>query len=288
MKARLGRLGIPSFWITLGALVAIIALSRPAANQSGASASSSSPSPTPTVIGVMGVASRDAARLAPAAAQAAVCPTPNAPQGIDVSYYQGSIDWSQVAQSGRTFAYARAADGTTFVDPKFLTNYAGIRATGMKAGAYIFFRPEQDPSQQAYILISELDQAYFKPGDLAPVFDVELTDGVDPSTLVANLQTSINIVQQSLGVTPIIYTSWGFWNYSVNSTAFSGNPLWVANWGVSCPTVPIGWSSWVVWQYDDNSIVPGITVNVVDADQLSGPNFPVYLPRRQLLPFVQK
>jgi lysozyme len=233
------------------------------------------------MVGVMGSALRQTARLTPAVSQSTICASGTPLQGIDVSYYQGSyfggsINWTQVAQSGLAFAYARAADGTTFLDPDFFTNYFGIKAAGMKAGAYLFFRPEQDPTAQANILVTQLQEAGFAAGDLQPVFDVEVTDGQSSTTIAANLQTSISVVQQALGATPLIYTSWGFWNYSVNSTAFSANPLWVANWFVTCPGLPNGWSTWSVWQYNDNSTVPGITVNVVDADESNGPTLPCY------------
>jgi lysozyme len=199
-----------------------------------------------------------------------------------VSYYQGSaqnpptsINWVQVAQSGLSFAYARAADGLYFPDPDFYTNYAGIKGAGMKAGAYLFYEPNQDPTAQANVLVTHLQEAGFAPGDLEPVFDVEVTDGQSPATIAANLQTSINVVQQALGTPSVIYTSWGFWNYSVNSTAFSANPLWVANWLVTCPTLPIGWSTWSIWQYNDNSTVPGITGSV-DGDESNGSALPIY------------
>jgi lysozyme len=280
-----------AFCITLIALLAIVGIARIGTRPTPSTAAEPFPTPTPTVVGVMGAGLRRLPPAAPVAAASAVCPSGTPLQGIDVSYYQGSfyggsINWSQVAQSGRAFAYARAADGTTFVDPDFLANYAGIKAAGMKAGAYLFYRPDEDPKQQAYVLISELDQAYFAPGDLVPVLDVEVTDGVSSATIVANLQTTIATVQQSLGVTPAIYTSWGFWNGSVGSTAFGTDPLWVANWGVTCPTLPTGWSTWAVWQYNDNSTVPGITVNVVDADESPGPALPLDLPIRRYFPLV--
>jgi GH25 family lysozyme M1 (1,4-beta-N-acetylmuramidase) len=234
------------------------------------------------MVGVMGSALRQTAQLTSTLTQTAVSPSSASLQGVDVSYYQGSaqnpptsINWCQVAQSGRAFAYARAADGYQFIDPDFQINYTGIKQIGMKAGAYLFFRPEQDPTAQANTLVTSLQQASFDASDLPPVFDVEVTDGQSASTIVVNLQTAITVVQQSLGVTPAIYTSWGFWNYSVGSTAFGTDPLWVANWFVASPTLPIGWSTWVIWQYNDNSTVPGITGSV-DGDQSNGLTLPVY------------
>jgi lysozyme len=233
------------------------------------------------MVGVMGSALRQTAQLVPAASQSTVCASGTPLQGIDVSYYQGSyfggsINWTQVAQSGLSFAYARAADGTGFIDPDFQTNYAGIKQVGMKAGAYLFFEPSQDPTAQANVLVTQLQEAGFASGDLQPVFDVEVTDGQSSTTIAANLQTAINVVKQTLGATPVIYTGWSFWNTYVNSTTFGASPLWIANWNVTCPTLPVGWSTWAIWQYNDNSTVPGITVNVVDADESNGPTLPVF------------
>jgi lysozyme len=288
---------ITRLWIILGALTLLLALAAPAEgptdanaalptdrpSRSGNAQSNATPASAATTaeVGVMGAGLRNVARLAPAVSQTTVCASGTPLQGIDVSYYQGSafegsINWTQVAQSGLTFAYARAADGTGFLDPDFQTNYTGIKQVGMKAGAYLFYEPSQDPTGQANVLVNALRQAGFAVGDLEPVFDVEVTDGQSPSTIAANLQTSINVVQQSLGTPSVIYTGWYFWNTYVNSTALSANPLWIANWFVSCPSLPNGWSTWSVWQYNDNSTVPGITVNVVDRDESNGSALPVY------------
>jgi lysozyme len=282
--------------IILGAL--LLALLAPAQGPTSASAAlpvdrptgssklaaSTTPASATSVaeVGVMGASLRNLARLAPTSAQSTVCPSGTPLQGIDVSYYQGSaqgtsINWTQVAQSGLSFAYARAADGTGFLDPDFQTNYRGIKQVGMKAGAYLFYEPNQDPTAQANVLVTALEEAGFAAGDLEPVFDVEVTDNQSATTIAANLQSSINVVQQALGTPSLIYTSWGFWNSYVNSTAFGTDPLWVANWFVSCPGLPNGWSTWSVWQYSDMSSVSGITGNV-DADESNGPTLPLCTP----------
>lgn len=270
------------FWPILGALVAAIAFAVPGTITSspvGDGTSVATVAATPTVVGVMGVASRGLSQTQ-VLPQPTVCPAANPLPGIDVSKFQGAVNWSQVAQSGRSFAYARAADGSKYVDPLFQSNFAGIKGAGMKAGAYLFFRPDQDPVAQANTLVSALRQAHFASGDLLPVFDEEVTDGQSGATIAANLHTAIAAVQQALNVTPVVYTAWGWWNFNVGASTFGGDPLWTANWNVACPGIPVGWTTWVVWQYNDTSLVPGVN-GYVDGDESNGPTLPVYFLGRE-------
>src|SRR5262245_24710768 len=70
-----------------------------------------------------------------------VCPGQSTLSGIDVSHWQGAIDWAQVKASGRAFAIAKATEGTTFVDPSFAANWAGMKQQGVVRSAYHFFHP---------------------------------------------------------------------------------------------------------------------------------------------------
>jgi lysozyme len=211
---------------------------------------------------------------------ATVCPSPGSLKGVDVSVYQGSIDWTQVAQAGISFGYARVMDGS-FIDTTFQTNFAGMKSAGVKRGAYLFFEPGEDPVAQANAFLSSLSQAGFTSGDLIPAIAVETTGGQSPTMLASKLQTMVQTIQAALGVSPVIYTAANFWNSPVQSTAFSSNPLWIANWGVSCPHIPIGWSTWTVWQYADNGTVPGI-IGSVDLNQSNGPTLPIFNAAAQI------
>ena len=159
--------------------------------------------------------------------------------GIDVSAYQGSsIAWHSVASSGISFAYIRAADGAGSPDGQFGTNWRGAVAAGVTPGAYLFFEPNQSPVAQADLLISQLRSVGFTHGDLVPTIDVETTDGEPQSVVVANLRTAVNTVSAAIGALPAIYCSPSWWNGNINSAAFTLDPLWVANWFVSQPSVP--------------------------------------------------
>ena len=79
----------------------------------------------------------------------AVNGTDYAIQGIDVSHYQGSINWTSVKNSGKTFAFCKATEGTTYTDPTFATNWAAMKNVGLIRGAYHFGHPGSDPISQA-------------------------------------------------------------------------------------------------------------------------------------------
>jgi GH25 family lysozyme M1 (1,4-beta-N-acetylmuramidase) len=196
-----------------------------------------------------------------------VCPTGPTLRGVDVSVFQGPIDWNTVAASGVGFAYARVSDGAKFVDPAFDGNYSGIKAAGLTRGAYQFFEPGEDPASQADLMIQKIGT--LGSGDLPPALDVEVTDGQSATTIAAGIQTWVTVVQNATGRAPVIYAGPGFWNSSVGSSIFGGDPLWVANWGVTCPNVPSGWNNWVFWQFSDQGSVPGIGA-AVDLDEFNG------------------
>jgi lysozyme len=199
--------------------------------------------------------------------------------GIDVSAYQGSsIAWHSVASSGISFAYIRAADGAGSPDGQFGTNWRGAVAAGVTPGAYLFFEPNQSPVAQADLLISQLRSVGFTHGDLVPTIDVETTDGEPQSVVVANLRTAVNTVSAAIGALPAIYCSPSWWNGNINSAAFTLDPLWVANWFVSQPSVPEnnwGGTGWQVWQFSDAGVVPGIPGHV-DLDQGGARSLPYY------------
>ncbi|HEY7957558.1 MAG TPA: GH25 family lysozyme [Polyangia bacterium] len=193
------------------------------------------------------------------------CPGPNKVQGIDVSEFQGSINWSSVKASGRQFAIARVDDGT-YLDPDFATNWAGMKSAGMIRGAYQFFRASDDPIATADILLNRIGT--LGPGDLAPTLDVEVTDGQSVATIIAHMKSWLSYVKQKTGRTPMIYTAPGFWS-QLGNPDLSQYTLWVANWQVNCPSLPGGWSSFKFWQYADNGSVPGIS-GAVDLDEFNG------------------
>ncbi|MEO7329768.1 MAG: GH25 family lysozyme, partial [Minicystis sp.] len=118
-------------------------------------------------------------------------------RGVDVSYYQGNIDWNAAHGSGIAFAIARVSDGVGFKDPKFVQNWQGMRDAGVVRGLYQFFRPKQDPIAQADLAIALLDEAGgLQSGDLPLMLDIEVNDGVAPGTILARAQAWLQHVQE--------------------------------------------------------------------------------------------
>jgi len=186
-------------------------------------------------------------------------------QGIDVSHFQGIVNWQQVAQAGMAFAFAKATDGITYTDPDLATNWAGIQAAGLLRGAYHFFEPNDDATAQAQHFLTTVKLV---PGDLPPVLDVEITGGVSNEQIWSGVSTWLQIVEQATGRQPILYTAPGFWNAHQPDLTLTSYPLWLADYAIQ-PKLPTGWSSWLLWQHSQSGTVAGVTGSV-DLDQFSG------------------
>lgn len=199
--------------------------------------------------------------------RAVTCPDGTTLFGIDVSKWQGDINWTAVANDGVVYSFVRVSDGLNFPDEYFAANLAASRAAGIHTGVYQFFRPNQDVIAQADFLVDSIGT--LEPGDLPPVIDVEATGGLSPSQVAAAVQTWIDRVESRLGVTPIIYTGKYFWQDNVQSTAFASYPLWAAHYTTGCPNIADQWSEWAFWQYTDAGSVAGVAGGV-DSNEFNG------------------
>lgn len=195
------------------------------------------------------------------------CASDSTVKGIDVSYYQGSINWNAVKNDGVKFAFIRVSDGTGFIDSKFSANWRGAKDAGVLRGAYQYFRADEDPIRQANLLIDKVG-GRLGPNDLPPVIDVESADGQSSATIRAKVRRWSDHIQAKLGVKPIIYTGPYFWQDNVGGD-FHDHKLWVAHYGTSCPLVPGNWSRWNFHQHTDSGSVNGIGGNV-DMNRFNG------------------
>ncbi|MDX2089895.1 MAG: GH25 family lysozyme [Kofleriaceae bacterium] len=200
---------------------------------------------------------------------ATVCGSGAEVKGIDVSYYQGNIDWTKVAADGVKYAFIRVSDGLNYPDSKFATYWPQAKANGILRGAYQFFRPAQDPIEQANLLLQRIGTQ--EPGDLPPVIDVEADGGLAPETVAAKVKQWIDHVEAATGVKPIIYTGFYFWRDEVGAPAFGADyPLWHAQYTTAdCPNIPPPWTSWAFWQFTDSGRVNGIA-GPVDTNRFNG------------------
>lgn len=196
-----------------------------------------------------------------------VCAGAETLRGIDVSYYQGDIDWNAVAADGISFAWVRVSHSTQFFDPQFDANWAGARAAGIHTGVYQYFEPGEDPIAQADFLLDHMGP--LQPGDMPPMIDVESADTVAPGAYADAIRAWLDRVEEVTGVPPIIYTGYYYWNDNVGSDEFIDHPLWIANYNPGCPLIPDYWVTWAFHQYCACESIAGISGDV-DGDTFNG------------------
>ncbi|MDN3586883.1 glycoside hydrolase family 25 protein [Pedobacter aquatilis] len=188
--------------------------------------------------------------------------------GIDVSYYQGKIDWAKVKvmkedEVNIRFAFIKATEGLLLVDPYFQRNWREAPKVGILCGAYHFFRPKRNGKAQAKFFLQVVK---IEKGDLPPVVDVESLDGVSPLKMRAELADFLNYVEMKTKVRPIIYTGLKFYeDYLIEK--FDEYPLWIAHYYQ--PKLRLDKSRWRFWQHSDKAKISGIG-HVVDFNAFNG------------------
>jgi GH25 family lysozyme M1 (1,4-beta-N-acetylmuramidase) len=200
-------------------------------------------------------------------------------EGVDVSKWQGSIDYSAVQGSGRSFVIAKATEGYGYLDPRWGANRAGALAAGLRLGGYHFARPDLNPTTDGARNEADwfVDQLGLADGMLVPALDLEVHGSLGVTALTDWVKAWLQEVYDRTGVRAMIYTSPSFWRTYLKDTrwfADNGYPvLWVAHWTTkSSPSVPAsnwGGRSWTFWQYTSDGSVPGIGGRV-DLDRYNG------------------
>ena len=194
------------------------------------------------------------------------CLSKPAELGVDVSYYQGDIDWKQVKEAGFTFAIIRVGgrgygdEGGLYEDTLAQQNYEGAKAAGLKVGAYFFSQAitELEAREEAWYAL-ELTSGWDM--DLPLVYDWEYisddarTGGMDEADK-ARVTTAFFEVLESVGVTPMAYVMpWAGEDYM---RAVQDYPVWVVQY-----TDPMNFPYYFnYWQYTCKGSVPGIEGNV--------------------------
>lgn len=176
--------------------------------------------------------------------------------GIDVSHYQGKIDWDGLFSSMDStleFVYCKATEGVRFVDPQWKRNEKALReSTTTRHGAYHFFSPHQNAELQAEHYLNVVQPL---SGSLPPVLDAE-TEGPSDAILIRKMKTWLAIVQRQTGVRPIIYTSYHFYRTKFKGK-FPGYKFWIASYNPNVRRVKH--PDILIWQYSDRGNIPGIS-----------------------------
>ena len=180
--------------------------------------------------------------------------------GIDISHYQGEIDWNMLKQTRSArfpvrFIFMKSTEGGDYSDKTFQANFDSARAHGFIRGAYHFYNPKTDPVKQADFFIHTVR---LEKGDLPPVLDIE-KKGKDTRKLQNDLKVWLRKVEAHYGVKPIIYASYKFKTKYLTDSVFNAYSYWIAHYYVDSVRYE---GDWKFWQHTDVGTLPGISEQV--------------------------
>jgi GH25 family lysozyme M1 (1,4-beta-N-acetylmuramidase) len=208
------------------------------------------------------------------------------PLGVDVSNHQTTVNWTSIKNSGVSFAWCKATEGTTFTDAYFASNESGAKAAGVLIGAYHFARPGNNTPTNEAAFFWSVAQNYIANGGpyMMPVLDYEDFTGHLGATSTADWANQwCNIVSnyarlKGVTIKPIIYVS-ACNSANFDSTVSKWTP-WIANYNGQSAQTGTPWSvcasgnwwgsgNWTFWQYSSSGSVPGVSGNC-DVDVFNG------------------
>lgn len=178
--------------------------------------------------------------------------------GIDISHYQGKIDWEQLKNAmikgcPVRFVIIKSTEGSSRLDEKFRENFNQARDFGFIRGVYHFWSNKSTAREQAYYF---LDQVHLTDGDLPPVLDIEHKPA-DKSVedFQRDVLTWLHIVEDKYHAKPIIYTYYKFKEQYLSAPVFDDYPYWIAHYYVDKVQYK---GKWKFWQHTDVGKLPGI------------------------------
>ena len=176
--------------------------------------------------------------------------------GVDVSSYQGEVDWSVLAEQGVEFAFIKATEGSTLQDRQFRSNWEGAQAAGVRPGAYHFLSYDSPGETQAENFI---DQVPVTQGALPPVVDIEfygsyLEDLPEKEHVHAILDPLLERLEEHYGVKPILYVTYRSYYRYLAGEGYGDYPIWCSSLTVF-PLMP----RWDFWQYSHTARLDGYT-----------------------------
>jgi lysozyme len=191
--------------------------------------------------------------------------TPDEAVGVDLSKWQGAVDFAQIKAAGKAYVFVKVSQGGDGVDPDYRRNIAAARAAGLYVGSYHFYTTDHTAQSQFDNVVKHLDM---KAGDLPLVVDIEVLSKNSLPDLAAELKTFLGLLEQKYSIKPIIYSGESFANEYLKG--FADYPLWLAEYtGATAPKLPLDWSAWTFWQHSQNGSVPGVN-GAVDLDRFNG------------------
>ncbi|MBO0841027.1 MAG: lysozyme [Sciscionella sp.] len=186
--------------------------------------------------------------------------------GLDVSGYQGNVNWSSVKSHGAKFAYTKATEGTGYTNPYFTQQYNGSYKQGIIRGAYHFALPNKSSGATQASYFVHHGGGWSKDGRTLPgAIDLEWNPygsacyGLSKSSMGGWIRSFSNEYHALTKRYPVIYTATSWWDQCVSSgyDFHNTNPLWIARYSSSVGSLPYHWGVRTIWQYADHGTFPG-------------------------------
>lgn len=169
-------------------------------------------------------------------------------KGIDVSRYQGNIDWEYTSEQNIKFAYIKSTQKDNYCDPLYKDNVKQALKYGINVGSYHYFTFSESPSSQADNFIRN---SIYKKGFLPPAIDIEIENqnnlsSINVNEIQNNIHSLLDEVKKHYKTVPLIYTNKFTYNILIDDT-FNDYPIWIANYSNN-PSIPNN-HQWTFWQY---------------------------------------
>ena len=215
---------------------------------------------TPSALGSADAGTSLVASIRPAAVSTSTV------KGLDVSSFQGNVNWASVAANGGAFAYMKATEGTYYTDSSyFAQQYNGSYSAGLVRGAYHFAIPNNSTgAAQADYFVAHGGGWSADGRTLPGTLDIEYNPygaecyGLSQAQMVSWVQSFDSEYKALTGRYPTIYTTTGWWTACTgNSRSFGQEGLAIASYASSPGTLPGSWANWNIWQYSDSGVFPG-------------------------------
>ena len=182
-------------------------------------------------------------------------------RGLDISHYQGDINWNklrnaQIQGAPVSFVFIKATEGTSIWDENFNQNFHNAKKNDIVRGAYHYFSPSSSGKAQAKFFCKMVQ---LEEHDLPPVLDVEETGNYSTAELQREVLNWMNYVEKHYNVTPILYTGYKFRTSYLNTPDFDRYPYWIAHYYVDSLEYK---GEWAFWQHTDVGKIDGIKGDV--------------------------
>ncbi|MCE7005348.1 lysozyme [Kibdelosporangium philippinense] len=181
--------------------------------------------------------------------------------GIDVSGWQGNVDWAHWWNQGKRFAYVKATERNNYQNPYFAQQYNGSYNIGMIRGSYHFAIPNATSGAVQADYFVNNGGGWSRDGKTLPgALDMEYNPygatcyDLSKPAMTAWIKSFSDRYQARTGRWPVIYTSTSWWSQCVDGDFSSTNPLWVARYASTVGALPYNWRVWTFWQYTSTPI----------------------------------